>query len=664
MSHVYWEKHEIPIPEDAYIDKHDGRVFIFLSKDVPTRQSKRRAIGHATSESTMHPNDFFAYYYPALWEEYYGCKDKKEHVLGVGLYALTLGIGYKTSLYPLLQKAYGPVCSNFLMDYAMYSILDESSVAMLFSESMKKRVLFSREAYSDTWISETFKKRMDRNMDHDFRAGWLDHCKEIGIKNAWICIDGSNCDCDAKDCDLAEYGHDKSGTGSKIISYMYAVSDTGLPITYTVYNGSKPDSTAFQDMASYLSHNGITVKGIILDRGFAKHNVIKLINSIGFSYVIMLTSASFAYQRMLAEHMDEVRWNVKKSALKHSIFGVTQKLKLFSKYPEEAYVTLFYDGVNAAERQSRLMDHMIYALEELDEAKKTGKKASIPDVVRKYFREKVNGSVGEFECDYDKWQSDINSKGYYAIASSESYSESEVNRIYHLRDAAEKQYSMMKSQLGYNVMRGHDTEGIESRFAACFVASIIRHEIMCSCGRMSIPRPVNDMVKEMDRIVLNLDREGVYLAVHSESSKAKELLYMYDILTTDLDFIANDLNDRLNKPVVSQTRPLPAHEKTSTAKGKVKNTSTRTISAEQAPKAPAKRGRPKGAKNKKTLEREKAKESESVKRGPGRPKGSKTLHHKETTEQPKRGRGRPKGSKDSIPRKKRRTSVTLSSSSV
>ena len=71
-----------------------------------------------------------------------------------------------------------------------------------------------------------------------------------------------------------------------------------------------------------------------------------------------------------------------------------------------------------------------------------------------------------------------------------------------------------------------------------------------------------------------------------------------------------------------------------------------------------KRGRPKGAKNKKTLEREArlaAEGGESVKRGRGRPKGAK---NKKTLEReakliaegvispPKRKPGRPKGSKN------------------
>ncbi|MCR5813569.1 MAG: hypothetical protein K6G15_03615 [Desulfovibrio sp.] len=68
-------------------------------------------------------------------------------------------------------------------------------------------------------------------------------------------------------------------------------------------------------------------------------------------------------------------------------------------------------------------------------------------------------------------------------------------------------------------------------------------------------------------------------------------------------------------------------------------------------------GRPKGSKNKKTLEREAleaASAEQIIKRGRGRPKGSKnkTTLAREAAEaaagivRPKRGRGRPKGSRN------------------
>ena len=48
MAHIYWELHEIPQPEGSYVNRSDGRVF--LMSDDGNGKSKRRVIGHASSD--------------------------------------------------------------------------------------------------------------------------------------------------------------------------------------------------------------------------------------------------------------------------------------------------------------------------------------------------------------------------------------------------------------------------------------------------------------------------------------------------------------------------------------------------------------------------------------------------------------------------------------
>ena len=68
MAHIYWERHEIPRPSDSYINHNDGRVFL-MSNDGQGRK-KRKVIGHATSETMMHPNELFKFLYPSQWSEW------------------------------------------------------------------------------------------------------------------------------------------------------------------------------------------------------------------------------------------------------------------------------------------------------------------------------------------------------------------------------------------------------------------------------------------------------------------------------------------------------------------------------------------------------------------------------------------------------------------
>jgi hypothetical protein len=106
-------------------------------------KKKRRVIGHATSETMMHPNDLYKYLYPSLWAEYYGDRDLPEHELHAGMYALCLGIGCYTGVYPILHKVYGPLYGNAVMDYAMYSIMDRTDTTQLFPDRMVSGIITS-----------------------------------------------------------------------------------------------------------------------------------------------------------------------------------------------------------------------------------------------------------------------------------------------------------------------------------------------------------------------------------------------------------------------------------------------------------------------------------------------------------------------------------------
>ena len=252
MSHIYWELHEIPRPSDAYINHSDGRVFLMTEDGLGKK--KRKVIGRATSETMMHPNDLFRYLYPSLWSEYYSDRNLPEHELHVGMYALSLGIGYATNLYPILQDVYGPLYSNAIMDYSIYSIMDRTDTTQLFPDRMAREVLFSKEAYSDRWYSDLFSAYLTEDHNHRFRTEWLKECAGRGITKAWISIDGSNNDCEVKCSDLCEKGNAKSHTNSDVVSFIWALdTKTGTPVTYFVNNGGMVDSKAFQKMAAFLT---------------------------------------------------------------------------------------------------------------------------------------------------------------------------------------------------------------------------------------------------------------------------------------------------------------------------------------------------------------------------------------------------------------------------
>ena len=636
MAHIYWELHEIPRPADSYINHSDGRVF--LMSDDGRGRKKRRVIGRATSETMMHPNDLYKYLYPSLWSEYYSDRDVPEHELHVGMYAAALGIGYSSGLYPILQKVYGPLYGNAIMDYAMYSVLDRTDTTQLFTDRMSREVLFSKEAYSDSWYSDLFHDCMTGDDDHRFRTEWLKECSRRGITRAWISIDGSNNDCNVRKSDLCEKGNAKSHTNSDIVSFIWALdARTGTPITYFVNNGGMVDSKAFQKMAAFLKSAGIEIEGIILDRGFCTHDVFQMLGECEYPYVVMLKSDTYGHTKMMERHAALIKWNVRYVAGDNGLFGIAEEQKVFGNHPETAWINLYFDGANGTGRSITLIRKIRSAVRQMKESILNQEKPSVPKDLSPYLSVIKNGRSWKIEYKYDAWQRALDEKGFCSIASSVNLGPETVDRLYHLRDVSEKQYMIMKSQLGYDTTRVHSTESIESKFAVCFVASIIRSEICGACKKLGYDP--NQMLREIDRVVLVLMTDGLYASVNNLSKRQRELLEEFDIQSEYFKSFADDVNRRRLNPINSQVHKVPV--KDAASEKRVGRPRKKRLEDDILPTPKRKPGRPKGSKNKKTLEREALAKTlpQPEKRGPGRPKGSK---NKPKTVAPKRGPGRPR----------------------
>ena len=60
------------------------------------------------------------------------------------------------------------------------------------------------------------------------------------------------------------------------------------------------------------------------------------------------------------------------------------------------------------------------------------------------------------------WQKAVDSKGFFAIASSDEMSAEEIYRLYQLRDASETQFAIFKSELGMDALGVHTDASIET----------------------------------------------------------------------------------------------------------------------------------------------------------------------------------------------------------
>ena len=313
---------------------------------------------------------------------------------------------------------------------------------------------------------------------------------------------------------------------------------------------------------------------------------------------------------------------------------------MFSQHPDKAFINLYFAASNGTERSLTLIRKIWAAEKEAREKISQGKAANIPSELSNYLSVQAEGDTQIIVRNETAFQEDIDKKGYASIAFSEDFGPEETNRLYHLRDVSEKQFMIMKSQMGYDTTRVHSDASIESRFAVCFVAAIMRSIIMNKCKELRFG--TNRIIRELDNISFLMMVGGEYETIRDHTDRQKKILGAFGIRESDFDVFVQDVNTRMNSAINSQVHRLPDdpnryHRKKPGPKPKVKK---EEVSAEK--RGP---GRPKGSKNKKTLEKEKAVEAVQTeeKRGRGRPKGSKNRKEKVVE---KRKPGRPKGSKN------------------
>ncbi len=642
----------VPVPATNRVINHKkGLVFHVREKvyqsDLQYNKDKRCLIGYlnGTDETTMNPNANYAWYYPEEFRN--ASKNKLAPVIKrVGIYTIMLAICQQWGVYQALVEATGPENANNLMDYAMYCLLSKSNVMKDYEVLMKDQLLFGDQLYSDSSMGSFFQRDVTASHIEEFRSRWAGACKKRGVKHVWLCIDGSNNDCRGKKIDYAEEGHNKSHKKCNCYSYMYAVdARDGMPITYRLYRGGRIDSKELNEIVGVLHGYGVEVEGIVLDRGFCTIECFRLILDAHYKYIIKLKENTGGYRLMYEKYGELLKHDSSTWVAPHT-YAITGKGRVFKKYDEESYITLMYDSENGRERADYLNEEIEKEAKRLNEEAVAGGNPVPNSKYRRFFIKVPVGNTILFDIDYASLDQEKASKGYSAIACSHNLTSKEIAVLYGKRDASEKQYMIMKSQLGFHTGRAHTTEGIEARHLACFVAQIVKTKLSGICH--SLKYEPTTAFKELSFLCIQRNPDNEYEYFYNASDKQLALMNAVGLDQKDMKTVAEEESRRANGKVFNQTKKLPLREifrmdeqesplpiTSEPAKKKEADASLEKPKKEadadkpmkEAPMTlmPKKRGRKPGTKNrpKEIIEAEKAAKAAVPKRGPGRPKGSK-----------------------------------------
>jgi hypothetical protein len=322
-----------------------------------------------------------------------------------------------------------------------------------------------------------------------------------------------------------------------------------------------------------------------------------------------------------------------------------EKAQLFSAHDYEAYVSLIYDGANGGKRQETWFKKVSNAALRLQRQLDLGKNAVIAKEYAGYISISEMGGRGVALVHEGKVQESGCRKGFFALASSEPLGAVEANGLYALRNSSEEQFSMVKSQLGYDSTGTHYANGIKAKLALAFISAIIRNELVKASRESALS--TNRMVNELNQLCMHMDGKDQYFVCHTENQRRIAFMIACGVLPKDLDRIAEAENRRLASIEPNPHHRYPKHPdgdpqprkgpgRPKGSENRIKKAAVEGVSGEKK-----KPGRPPGSKNKKSLEEETIEAEAPVRRKPGRPKGSPNKP-KSDTEVKKRKRGRPR----------------------
>ena len=657
------------VPEWASIT--ENKYVLYWTNDKDGRH--KHIIGKLVSELSksgkrqFQPNQNFKSEFPCLFNEVYGDYSVGDSHIISGVYAVSLKLSAACGLYQAVQYAFGANFGNAIMDYAMMCFASKDHTVYQLNNFLASHMHFSVSALSSSSMTTLLSSKITDSMIVNFKNAWMaEYIRNHDVSEVWLSVDGTNVVSKMVGSALAAKGIAKSANSVDIIGQIWAVdASNGMPITWTVIEGNVPDCKAFDNILSQLKESGIKVKGVLLDSGFASEQIMNAIAQLGLEYIIKLKGACNGYDEMFSLYADVIRCNVKHLISRDGLYGCTSKAQVFQKSSEPTTVGLFFHHLNATESSEHLNTQVFDAIADAKAAIDTHRTPEIDSEINSIVSI-VKGEKGQADSvavDYAKWQKLLDSKGFFAIASSLDLSATEMYPLYASRNASEHAFTQVKSMLGLDTLRGHLDAGVEASIAVSFIASALRAQFGLACA--STKSETNLMLGKLKRVVVVNSINDGFHSQFSGDMQVKSLFNVLGITNSDLSDLATQMNQISDRVNISEFRTLCSFGKDGilsqsdrhhlSMQGQTIEPSC--IVAKEFDTIPVKRkpGRPKGSKNKRTLEREGHDGPQAVKPPAkrGRPlgrKNNKTLA-REAAEallppKPPAKIGRPKGSKN------------------
>ena len=532
--------------------KIKGTTYIYYEYGRKYYSDKKYTVSQCTSigkmcednPSAMIPNTNYLKFFPdaELPEEL--PVSTRSGCLKIGSY---LVIKKVIEYYKLNQKI-GDIIkkdSGLFLDLAAYAIVMENNAAQYYPDYAYNHPLFTdrMKIFSDSKVSR-FLRDISRDDSIEFQNAWnasRDHREKI-----YISYDSTNKHCQAGDVEIAEYGHEKERQKKPIFNYSIAYDKNNrLPLFYEAYPGSINDTSQLQNMLEKAKSYGYRNAGFILDRGYFSEPNIRFMDRNGFDFILMVKGCKTLVNELVLRNKGNFEDEWENSIPYYDVNGITVEDYLFPADEKKRYFHIYYSDFRKARERAnlqRMIREQKAALENLKGTEDKIDSRSIPYFDLIYHKDKDGKERLQFVRERkDVISRDIRLCGYLCIISSGKMTAAQALDLYKSRDASEKLFRGDKSYLGGRSIRTCHDEPTYSKIFIEFVALIIRNKIYtCLTDRMKeIHKKKNYMtvpaaLKELDKIELIRQADGIYKLDHAVTATQKDILQAFNLTATNV----------------------------------------------------------------------------------------------------------------------------------
>lgn len=456
-----------------------------------------------------------------------------------------------------LSEIVGAKESGLFLDLAAYAIVTENNAAQYYPDYAYNHPLFTdgMRVYSDSKVSR-FLREISRDDSIAFQNEWnanRDHREKI-----YISYDSTNKHCQAGDVEIAEFGYEKEKEKKPIFNFSIAYDRKNrLPLFYEVYPGSINDMSQLQKMLDKAEGYGYKNAGFILDRGYFSEPNIRFMDRNGYEFILMVKGCKDLVNELILEHKGSFEDEWENAIPYYDENGITVQDYLLKTDQKKRWIHIYYNDFKKAKERAKLQKKIREQKEALDKLKGIeekqlkGMRLAWFDLIFHKDKDGVNRLQLVRERK-DVISRDIKLCGYFCIITSAEMTAEQALDLYKSRDGSEKLFRGDKSYLGAKSERVYHDEPTYSKLFIEFVALIIRNKIYtCLKDRMKeIQKKKNYMtvpaaLKELEKIELIRQADGVYRMDHAVTATQKDILQAFNLTAAGVEKEAKELGRRL-----------------------------------------------------------------------------------------------------------------------